>query len=79
MDNIVIVEGADLDDLLPYLAKVAGAHADGQVFHVRFCVDSGGLKVKINERVWSAPMGRMERTEVQNDGGAYAWPDPGFS
>lgn len=53
MDEVVLVNGDELSALLDMLDAY---RADGSIFQMFFAID-GGLKVKVNAGVWSAPMG----------------------
>lgn len=56
MDDVVILEG---DDLEKFFEHIANAASSGRVRKLRFAVDDG-LKIKVNEYVWSPPYGKMD-------------------
>lgn len=55
MENIAILEG---DDLKRFLEHVQSEIDAGRIYRMRFAVD-GGLKMKVNEYVWSPPYGKV--------------------
>jgi len=59
MDDIVLFTGSDLSNLIGVLGRIVNAPVGG-VYEMRACVDEGGLKLKINNTVWTPAMGRME-------------------
>jgi hypothetical protein len=58
--EIAMIKGDDLAPLLEELERIVKDRAG--VFEVLAVVDCGTLKLKINQRVWSPPMGRMDPT-----------------
>lgn len=58
MDNIIIIDGEQLEDFRQMCEIVADR--DRPVRHVRVAIDDGGAKFKINEWVWSPPLGHEE-------------------
>lgn len=56
MDNIAILEGEALKRFLAHMQSEIDA---GRIYRMRFAVD-GGLKMKVNEYVWSPPYGKMD-------------------
>lgn len=56
MKDIVILEG---DDLQRFLDHMKNAAESNQVRRMRFAVEDG-LKVKVNEFVWTLPYGKMD-------------------
>lgn len=57
--KIALLTGDDLETLHEYL-KVLDPEDPAPVYAVGFYVD-GGLKLKINGGVWTAPLGREDR------------------
>lgn len=56
MNEIVEITGADLDMLLALMSKAA----DLTTYKIRVAID-GGLKVKVNEEMWSRPYGAIHK------------------
>lgn len=59
-EEIAYIDGAALERLLDEAKNMV--ENDMRITHVRAVVDDGSLKLKINEGVWSAPIGRPEVT-----------------
>ena len=54
MEPIIVLEGVQLRAFLETLRN------ENRCFHkVSFAIDEAGLKVKINEGVWSPPLGKV--------------------
>lgn len=58
MDELARLEGADLDSFLDLCQWMVDNRE--AVYRVRACVDEGTLKLKVGERTWTPPMGRMD-------------------
>lgn len=58
MDPIIVLEGADLRTLIQGIAAFASDDSP-TIYRMRFAID-GGLKVKVNEGMWTAPLGEVE-------------------
>lgn len=56
MKDIVVLEGNDLEQFLTLLQDIAAS--SNRIYRLRLAVD-GGIKVKVNEGVWTPPYGRM--------------------
>jgi hypothetical protein len=56
--DIVIFEG---DEGVAQLDRLARLLRSNDTYRVRFTVDQGAFKFKINEDMWSPPMGKLER------------------
>lgn len=56
MDEVAILEGEALERFLEHMQNAINS---GRVRRLRFAVD-GGLKIKVNELVWSPPYGKMD-------------------
>jgi hypothetical protein len=62
MEPIVRLEGPGLSMLVQSIANVENRiNGGGGIYRMRFAIDDGGIKVKINEGVWSPPLGEIER------------------
>lgn len=62
MNDIVIFEDDDLEELINFFAKVAKTRATNsgrEIYRMRFAVDDG-LKIKVNEGMWSPPLAKMQ-------------------
>ena len=61
MEPIVRLEGPGLTMLVQSIANVESRIPNGGgIYRMRFTIDDGGVKVKINEGVWSPPLGEIE-------------------
>lgn len=58
-DEVVIVEGGQLDSLLSVLADVAVR--PGLVQRLRFAIVEGTIRIKMNDGTWSPPYGEIEQ------------------
>lgn len=56
MQDIVILEG---DDLKKFFEHIGNAAESNRVYRLRFAVEDG-IKIKVNEYVWSPAYGKME-------------------
>lgn len=56
--DIVKLEGAALASVLDSFA--AALKDKDQIYSLRIALDAGGVKFKINERVWSPPYGTKQ-------------------
>lgn len=62
--DMVVLEGSDLDAFLGSVGAIDhSARAGGDIRKISFAIDDG-LKVKINEEMWSAPLGEVKRVRV---------------
>lgn len=57
LGDIVVLRGQAMRDLIEHLQAAEG----GGAYELRFAIDDGGLKVKINNLTWSVPLGTVER------------------
>jgi len=56
MDGIVILEGRDLD---LFLSMLGVPEQDRAAYRVRVCANEGGVKVKVNEGMWTPALGTL--------------------
>lgn len=54
MDPIIKLEGSEMEQLIDELEATQLVHT------LRFAIDDGGVKVKINSGMWSPPLGKVE-------------------
>jgi hypothetical protein len=54
MGPIVLIEGIDLAQLLEAL------NDHGHLYRLRVAIDTGGVKIKLNEGTWTLPYGVVE-------------------
>lgn len=57
MDEIITFTGHELTDLLDRFRSLVENDQNGAITSVRVCVD-GGFKMKINNGVWTPPLGQ---------------------
>lgn len=61
MEPIVILESHDLNSFLGSVGGIEHAKdAGGDIYRMRFAIDGDGIKVKINEEMWSPPLGHIQ-------------------
>jgi hypothetical protein len=58
MEPIIKVEGSQLTMLLNALSIVV---TQNDVYSLRFAIEEGAIKIKVNEGVWSPPLGKVEK------------------
>lgn len=62
MGPIVRLEGPGLSMLIQSIANVENRiSGGGGIYRLRFAIDEGGIKVKINEGIWTPPLGSIVR------------------
>ncbi len=55
MDPIIKLDGVEVEHLIDALESTQLIHT------LRFAIDDGGVKVKINWGMWSPPLGKVEK------------------
>jgi hypothetical protein len=61
--EMIILTGSDLNSFLGSIGAIDhSVDAGGDIRRISFMIDDG-LKVKINEEVWSPPMGDVTRID----------------
>ena len=58
MNEIALVDGDELGDVIEALSLITSYPS--RVYELRFCVDDGQLKVKVNGGTWTRGMGRLD-------------------
>jgi hypothetical protein len=65
MEEIALVRGQDaLNSLAWYCRQIADDIESGDCYEVRAWVDpldGGALKLRVNNRTWTPPLGRLEK------------------
>jgi len=60
---MIILEGSDLDSFLGSVGAIDhSVNAGGDIRRISFMIDDG-LKVKINEEMWSPPLGQLKHLD----------------
>lgn len=60
MGPIVRIEGPQLEMVLSTIKSSEERIGRGGIYRMRFAIDDGGVKIKINEGVWSPPLGDIQ-------------------
>jgi len=58
-DEVIIFEG---DTLTHFLMYMQACIRDEKTHRLRFAIDEGGLKVKVNDYVWTSAFGKREES-----------------
>jgi len=60
MDHVILIEAPELERLVAEARMIVELADTGRLYRCRFAIDTGTLKVKPNELVWSPPIGRTD-------------------
>lgn len=58
MDEIALVGGEELGDVIEALSLIT--RYPNRVYALRFCVDDGQLKIKVNDGPWTRGLGQLD-------------------